>query len=96
MGLRWAFTLSNAGSGYCEDRAELKQLDELDWAAINARNWQNHKEGKQAEFLVEKYFPFELVTQIGVKSRKLLRQVEAVLEAADHKPLTNVKAEWYY
>ncbi len=96
VGVRWAFTLSNAGSGYCEDRAELNQLDKLDWTAINARNWQVHKEGKQAEFLVEKYFPFELITQIGVKSRQILRKVESVLQAADHKPLMNIRAEWYY
>lgn len=46
--LRWAFTLSNAGSYYFEDRCDLRQLDQIDWDAVNAVNWQRCKEGKQA------------------------------------------------
>ena len=38
-GRRWAFTLSNAGSRYFQDRCDRAQLDELDWAAIQARDW---------------------------------------------------------
>ena len=48
--LRWAFTLSNAGARYFEDRSDLAQLDELDWDAVRARDWRHCKEGKQAEF----------------------------------------------
>ena len=58
---RWAFTLSNAGSSYFEDRADLSRLDELDWQAIDARDWRTHKEGKQAEFLVERYISWWLI-----------------------------------
>lgn len=45
---RWAFTLSNAGSYYFEDRADLSHLDEIDWDCVQARQWQNCKERKQA------------------------------------------------
>ena len=62
--LRWAFTLSNAGSFYFEDRCDLAQLIEIDWDAVEARNWDNRKESKQAEFLVERAFPWELVERI--------------------------------
>ncbi len=44
----WSFTLSNAGSYYFEDRSDLSQLDEIDWDAVQARQWQNCKERKQA------------------------------------------------
>lgn len=37
--LKWAFTLSNAGAYYFEDRCELAQLDEIDWTAVEARKW---------------------------------------------------------
>ncbi len=47
QGLRWAFTLGNAGSYYFEDRNELNQLDEIDWNAIGARDWR----GRKATFL---------------------------------------------
>lgn len=50
---RWAFTLSNAGSRYFEDRCDLQNLSEIDWNAIQARNWVSVKEAKQAEFLIE-------------------------------------------
>ena len=41
QGRRWAFTLSNAGSRYFQDRCDLAQLDEIDREAVRARNWQN-------------------------------------------------------
>ena len=40
---RWAFTLSNAGSHYFEDRCHESQLDEINWAAVNSRSWSNDK-----------------------------------------------------
>ena len=43
--LRWAFTLSNAGARYFEDRSDLGQLDEIDWDAVEATDWRLCKEG---------------------------------------------------
>ena len=73
---RWAFTLSNAGSSYFQDRCKLGQLSEINWEAIQARNWQDPelKEGKQAEFLVEHSFPWSLVQCIGVRSAQTQHQ----------------------
>ena len=68
--LRWAFTLSNAGARYFEDRSDLGHLDEIDWDAVEATDWRRCKEGKQAEFLIEQRFPWELVSRIGVRSRR--------------------------
>lgn len=95
-GLRWAFTLGNAGSYYFEDRTDLNQLDEIDWNAVAARNWSDRKEGKQAEFLVELEFPWDLVSRIGVRSRATYDQVLTELQGLDHKPVVEMKPEWYY
>jgi hypothetical protein len=57
---RWAFSLSNAGSRYFEDRADLARLGEINWDAVQANNWQQCKEEKQAEFLLENSFPLAL------------------------------------
>ena len=76
---RWAFTLSNAGSRFFEDRADLGRLGEIDWDAVQARNWQHCKEGKQAEFLMELSFPWHLVERIGVRSRVTAEQVAHTL-----------------
>ena len=40
-GLRWAFTLSNAGSSYFQDRSDLAELGQIDWSAVTARQWQD-------------------------------------------------------
>src|SRR5882672_6688929 len=67
-GVRWAFTLSNAGARYFDDRSDVRQLGEINWDAVQARNWSAPaiKEGKQAEFLVERCFPWQLIERIGV------------------------------
>jgi hypothetical protein len=94
--LRWAFTLGNAGSYYFEDRNDLSQLGEIDWNAVGARDWRGYKEGKQAEFLIEREFPWELVSRIGVRSRAAYDQVLTVLQGLPHKPVVEMKPEWYY
>ena len=95
-GQRWAFTLSNAGSYYFEDRCDLAQLGEIDWNAVQARNWQQCKEEKQAEFVMERQFPWELVSQIGVSSQQVYGQVSAALQGATQRPLVSIRPDWYY
>lgn len=94
--LRWAFTLSNAGAYYFEDRCRLDQLGEIDWVAVDAHSWPRHKEGKQAEFLLESQFPWELVTRIGVCSQPVYAQVVNAMASSDHKPLVEIISDWYY
>ena len=95
-GRRWAFTLSNAGSVYFEDRCDLAHLDQIDWQAVGARNWRDCKEGKQAEFLVEHSFPWALVRRVGVRSRLVCEQARSAMRAADHRPAVQRMPDWYY
>lgn len=96
QGHRWAFTLSNAGAYYFEDRANLAQLGEIKWDAVQARDWRQCKEGKQAEFLLENSFPWHLVERIGVHSRLIYPQVTNILPAQGHRPAVEVLSDWYY
>jgi hypothetical protein len=93
---RWAFTLSNAGTYYFEDRCDLSQLNEIDWLAVQATNWQTCKEGKQAEFLIEHSLPWHLIERIGVRSQAIYQQVVNALSMGGHRPLVEIKAKWYY
>jgi hypothetical protein len=99
---RWAFTLSNAGSYYFEDRADLGRLCDINWDAVQANKWSGPgvsglvKEGKQAEFLIEEFFPWSLVSRIGVHSRQIHNQVANILRDAAHKPAVQIMREWYY
>ncbi|MBS6738188.1 DUF4433 domain-containing protein [Phytobacter diazotrophicus] len=96
---RWAFTLSNAGSYYFEDRCKREQLAELNWEAIQTNQWSGGngiKEAKQAEFLIERNFPWHLVERIGVHSPLIYQQVVNMLPQGGHRPPVEVKREWYY
>lgn len=93
---RWAFTLSNAGSYFFEDRADLDNLGEINWTAVQARDWKAHKEGKQAEFLLEHRFPWHLIERIGVHSAGVYGQVVNALPAQGHRPSVEVRTDWYY
>lgn len=101
-GKRWAFTLSNAGSSYFEDRCNIDQLDEINWDAVRAEQWSGPgistliKDGKQAEFLVEEQFPWELVERVGVYSQAIAHQTLRSVQEATHQPKVEIKAEWYY
>lgn len=100
-GKQWAFTLSNGGSFYFEDRCNLGQLHEINWNAVNATRWAgpgispNLKEGKQAEFLVEDFFPWNLIERIGVYSGTIARQVTIAAGVSTHRVRIEVKREWY-
>lgn len=96
QGLRWAFTLSNAGARYFEDRADLGLLGDVDWDAVGARNWSGHKEGKQAEFLLERRFPWQLTERIGVLSQHVATRVAHALPATGHRPQVHLMRDWYY
>lgn len=95
-GRRWAFTTSNAGSYYFEDFADLADLDKIDWTAVRARDWRACKEGKQAEYLVERCFPWDLIERIGVFDAHHYRQVLNTLPAQGHRPRVELRREWYY
>jgi hypothetical protein len=99
---RWAFTLSNAGARYFEDRCDLAQLDEINWEAVAANRWSGGtisrqvKEGKQAEFLMEHSFPWRLIDRIGVRSKDIAQQVSDAMRGIAHRPAVEVRTEWYY
>jgi hypothetical protein len=101
-GLRWAFTLSNAGARYFDDCSDLAELGKVNWEAVQATKWSGLgvspeiKEGKQAEFLVEDRFPWSLVERIGVFSSYVGNQVSARLGSAGHRPRVEVLRSWYY
>lgn len=93
---RWAFTDGNAGSRMAMDYKDEKALQQLDWEAISAERWDERREAKQAEFLLERFFPFGFVQRIGVFSEDYRRRVCAILEDTDYSPRVQVQRDWYY
>jgi hypothetical protein len=101
-GQRWAFTLSNAGARYFEDRANLGDLAQVNWEAVAANRWSGMnvsrqvKEGKQAEFLVERCFPWQLIERVGIQSRSTAQQVADAMGNSAHRPVVEIRSDWYY
>jgi len=54
------------------------------------------KEKKQAEFLIERRFPWELVEEIGVYSSQQQQEVRKVIGVESSRPLVTVQRAWYY
>jgi hypothetical protein len=97
-GRRWAFSLSNAGAFYTQFRAELAQLGEINWDAVSAADFRpaDVKEAKQAEFLIQDSFPWHLVERIGVHSQAIAPRVSNAMQGAAHRPVIEIKRDWYY
>jgi len=97
-GRRWAFSLSNAGAFYTQFRAELAQLGEINWDAVAAIDFRpaDVKEAKQAEFLIQDSFPWHLVERIGVHSQAIVPKVASAMQGAAHRPVIEIKRDWYY
>jgi len=93
---RWVVTDSNAGSFYFDDFNDLSRLSEVNWNAVEATNWKDCREAKQAEFLLEEQFPWSLVEAIGVYSQAQVQQVSTALSTASHQPRLSVERNWYY
>ena len=96
--VRWAFSDSNAGARYAAFSNELDKLAGLDWNAIDATDWRASmvRERKQAEFLVERFFPWSLVDRVGVIDQARAQAVADEIVLVQHKPEIVVQRNWYY
>jgi len=80
----------------------ISNLDAVDWCMVYEDYWADTVEDmdrqrrKQAEFLVYRFCPWEVVTSIGVLNDAIRGRVEKIL--ADHGVPTSVKVckDWYY
>jgi hypothetical protein len=97
-GVKWAFSLSNAGAYYTTFLSQLSELDQLDWGAIEATDFRSPrvKEGKQAEFLVHEQFPLSLVDRIGVFSTSVRIRSDNALSKSRYRIPVEMVPQWYY
>lgn len=97
-GRDWAFSLQNAGAYYARFHTGLDDLRRVKWSAVRATDFRDSaiKEAKQAEFLVNERFPWDLVDTIGVRNESVRQQVVDAIEHAEHRPDVTVKTDWYY
>jgi hypothetical protein len=100
--LKWCFTNGHAVEGVTEFYDGLNELNQVDWDVIQSWSWKNtlsdldRKRRKQAEFLVHRRVPWELISQIGVLNRGKADSVAEALAGAAHQPSVTVEPDWYY
>ncbi len=99
----WAFSDGNAGTYHTVYSDDLDKFDSLvDMSAVRTTHWggtgadPSIKHKKQAEFLVQDFFPWQAIRTIGTKKASVMNEVKQALAAADHQPEIVVKPDWYY
>ena len=99
-GLRFVFTEGHADMDFTDFFDDLKDLDKVDWNLMQARYWHDtnddpdRKRRRQAEFLVHEFFPWELVSYIGVYDRSIAERVGEIIKGGT--PEVGIQRGWYY
>ncbi len=101
-GLDFVFSDGHGIAAYTSWYDDLSKLDKIDWNVIGARYWActeadpDRQCRKQAEFLIHKFCPWSIVTEVGVFNNEVKAQVQAILNRYGKTTLVNVRRQWYY
>lgn len=96
LGRAWAVADGNAGAAHTGFRADLAAIDDLNWKAIRAHQWQGLTHQKSAEFLVADTVPWAAIGMIACHNAKTATRVTQCLAQAGHAPSVVVCPDWYY
>jgi hypothetical protein len=83
---------------------DLADLEQVDWRAVQARYWadtpqdMDRQRRKQAEFLIHRFCPWDLIVEIAVINTAMRDRVNGILAQfpAEQRRPVRVKANWYY
>ena len=87
---------------YSQFYDDIKLLASVDWSFMAETYWadteadSDRKRRRQAEFLVNSFFPWTLVNAVGVANEGMLQIVTEKLSHCEHKPKLARVAAWYY
>jgi len=101
-GRLFVFTDGHGIMAFTDFFNDLSDLNAVDWEVMHAHYWadtpadNDRKRRRQAEFLVHKFFPWRLITEIGVMNQNMRQQVEDILVHTTHRPIVTVQRGWYY
>jgi len=102
-GISFAFTDGHAVMAYTNFFTDLEALPQVvDLPLMRERLWfdseedPNRKWRRQAEFLVYRQLPWELILGIAVIDSAIEQQVQQLILGASYQPQVAVRAHWYY
>jgi hypothetical protein len=100
--LPFAFTDGHADVALSRYFDDLQALDQIDWKVMQETFWNDtaedgdRKRRRLAEFLVQHFFPWTLIEEIGVMTRQMAHDVQQILQTSAHRPQVTVYQRWYY
>ncbi len=83
-------------------QADLVEIVTIVWEIMKATYWADTVEDNDrsrrrlAEFLVHAFFPWELVSVIGVINNAIADKVKEGIAPLAHQPEVKVQRNWYY
>ena len=103
-GLSFVFTDGHAEMTISRFYTDLCDLDVIDWDLMQSTWWNDtlefpdRKRRRQAEFLVQYFFPWELISKIGVRLVRIQTQVQSIIEQTTKfpHPIVEQELDWYY
>lgn len=103
-GLRWVFSDGHGIARFTEWFDRIADLGKVDWTAAYARQWtdtvddMDRQRKKQAEFLIYRSCPWDVIEEIGACNHWALTRVGAILKRFDSELLrpVRIRPEWYY
>lgn len=101
-GLAYCFTDGHAEKTFSQFFEDLNQLAAIDWKLMKEIYWADTEEDgdrkrrRQAEFLVHHFFPWRMITEIGVINAKIAEETTKVIATWQHQPKIVVVPQWYY
>ena len=100
--LEYAFTDGHPTKIFTEFYDNWTHANKVDWSLMTSQYWhaadwdRDRPRRRQAEFLVRDFFPWELVTDIGVIDDGMAVKIGALLKSIAHRPVVIIKRNWYY
>lgn len=100
--LPFVFSDGHGIASYTSWYDSVENLDKVDWVIVNERYWTesiddpDRKRRKQAEFLVHKFCPWNVIQKIGVYSDSALIKVQNILQTYSITTSVSVEKAWFY
>lgn len=92
----WAFTDRHAELAHALHFDDLGKLGEVPWSVMPKPYWSDVKEERQAEFLVEAFFPWTAVAEVVAMTAAVATRTTAAIQGSAHRPPVVVRREWSY
>lgn len=96
--VRWAFTNGNAATAYTPFFSAEDDFEKVHWDAVAADDFRDSRvrESKEAEFLVKRFVPWELVERVGAHSEEVVEEAAMAIGTGNHRPSVEVCRGWYF